>query len=133
MIFHTSYVGLYILQHGSIMISHTSYVGFYLYILQEFDNGKGHISVKDLRQVMTTLGDRMTDQEVDEMLLEADVKNGLIKISGISSNSFVLLDRMIFYATFNIFQLYHGVFWVCYKPVHPNNRNAFVFLSAKDG
>ncbi|XP_052765959.1 calmodulin-A-like [Mya arenaria] len=48
---------------------------------QVFDNGKGYISSGDLRDIMKTLGDRMTDEEIDEMLFEANVnKNGLINI-----------------------------------------------------
>ncbi|XP_052768140.1 calmodulin-A-like [Mya arenaria] len=45
-----------------------------------FDNGKGYISSDDLREIMKTLGDRMTDQEIDEMIFEAEVKDGLINI-----------------------------------------------------
>ncbi|WAR19737.1 CALM-like protein [Mya arenaria] len=49
--------------------------------LNVFDNGKGYISSGDLRDIMKTLGDRMTDEEIDEMLFEANVnKNGLINI-----------------------------------------------------
>ena len=48
-----------------------------------FDNGKGFIKASDLRDIMKTLGDKMTDEEVDEMLFEAAVnKHGLINIQG---------------------------------------------------
>lgn len=45
-----------------------------------FDKDKdGFISSKELHDVMTGLGERMTEDEVQEMLLEADAdKNGLI-------------------------------------------------------
>lgn len=33
----------------------------------------GFISAQELRHVMTNLGERLTDEEVDEMLREADV------------------------------------------------------------
>ena len=36
-------------------------------------NGDGYISASELRQVMTTLGEKLTDDEVYEMIREADV------------------------------------------------------------
>lgn len=36
-------------------------------------DGNGLISSNELRQVMTSLGDRLTDEEADEMIREADV------------------------------------------------------------
>ena len=36
-------------------------------------DGKGFISVADLRQMMSNLGEGMTDEEVDEMINDADV------------------------------------------------------------
>ena len=36
-------------------------------------NGDNLISAAELRHVMTTLGEKLTDQEVDEMIREADV------------------------------------------------------------
>lgn len=41
-----------------------------------FDKDKnGHISVDELRFVVTKLGDRLTDEEVEEMFANADVNN----------------------------------------------------------
>ncbi|KAL4237820.1 hypothetical protein ACF0H5_002532 [Mactra antiquata] len=45
-----------------------------------FDNGKGYIRASDLREIMRTLGDRMTDDEIDEMMFEAEIKDGMINI-----------------------------------------------------
>jgi calmodulin len=36
-------------------------------------DGNGHISAVELRTVMTTLGEKLTDDEVDEMIHEADL------------------------------------------------------------
>ena len=52
-----------------------------------FDNGKGYIKADDLREIMKTLGDRMTDEEIDEMMFEADAHNGMINIQGITTCS----------------------------------------------
>ena len=62
--------------------------------LQVFDNGKGYISIQDLRSIMTTLGDRMTHAEVDEMLSEAEIKNGYIKISGALALCLIVLKLL---------------------------------------
>lgn len=35
-------------------------------------DGNGFISAADLRHIMTNLGEKLTDEEVDEMLAEAD-------------------------------------------------------------
>lgn len=46
-------------------------------ILQAFSvfdkDGKGYVSASELRHVMTNLGEKLTDEEVDEMVKEADV------------------------------------------------------------
>ena len=36
-------------------------------------NGNGFISAEELKYVMTNLGERLTDEEVDEMMREADI------------------------------------------------------------
>lgn len=36
-------------------------------------DGNGYISAAELRHVMTNLGEKLTDEEVDEMIREADV------------------------------------------------------------
>ena len=41
---------------------------------QAFDkDGNGFISAAELRHVMTTLGEKLTDEEVDELIKEADM------------------------------------------------------------
>ena len=39
-------------------------------------DGNGFISAAELRHVMTNLGEKLTDEEVDEMIREADVDGG---------------------------------------------------------
>ena len=47
-------------------------------------NGDGRISVEELRHVMVNLGDPLTDEEVDEMMREADKDNdGYVDYEGI--------------------------------------------------
>jgi len=42
-------------------------------------DGNGTISAAELRHVMTNLGEKLTDEEVDEMIREADVNgDGII-------------------------------------------------------
>lgn len=42
--------------------------------MQVFDkDGNGFISAAELRHIMTNLGEKLTDEEVDEMIREADV------------------------------------------------------------
>ena len=36
-------------------------------------DGNGYISAAELRHIMTNLGEKLTDEEVDEMIREADV------------------------------------------------------------
>ena len=39
-----------------------------------FDNdGNGYVSAAELRHVMTNVGEKLTDEEVDEMIREADI------------------------------------------------------------
>ena len=36
-------------------------------------DGNGTLSTKELRHIMTTIGDKLTDEEVDQMIEEADI------------------------------------------------------------
>ena len=41
---------------------------------QAFDkDGNGFISAAEVRHIMTTLGEKLTDEEVDELIREADM------------------------------------------------------------
>ncbi|CAF5166489.1 unnamed protein product, partial [Rotaria magnacalcarata] len=36
-------------------------------------NNDGYIETKDLREIMTNLGEKITDEDIDEMMREADI------------------------------------------------------------
>lgn len=49
-------------------------------------DGNGFISAAELRHVMTNLGEKLTDEEVDEMIREADIDgDGQVNYEGTSS------------------------------------------------
>ena len=52
--------------------------------MQVFDKDKdGYISAGELRYVMTNLGEKLTDEEVQEMIKEADLDgDGLVNYNG---------------------------------------------------
>lgn len=46
-------------------------------------NGDGFISASELRHVMTNLGEKLTDEEVEDMIREADLDgDGLVNYDG---------------------------------------------------
>lgn len=46
-------------------------------------NGDGYISAPELRLVMTNLGEKLTDEEVDDMIKEADLDgDGVVSYNG---------------------------------------------------
>ncbi len=55
-----------------------------MYYLKVFDkDGNGFISAAELRHVMTNLGEKLTDEEVDEMIKEADLDgDGMVNYEG---------------------------------------------------
>lgn len=53
-------------------------------------DGNGFISAAELRHVMTNLGEKLTDEEVDEMIREADIDgDGQVNYEG----GFKVLER----------------------------------------
>lgn len=47
-------------------------------------DGNGYISAAELRHVMTNLGEKLTDEEVDEMIREADIDgDGQVNYEGL--------------------------------------------------
>lgn len=53
-------------------------------------DGEGSISMSDLRHVMTNLGEKLTDEEIEEMMREADVDSTDQQI-----NYFAFVKRMM--------------------------------------
>ena len=53
-------------------------------MIQVFDkDGNGYISASELRHVLTNLGEKLSEEEVDEMMKEADIdEDGQIKYEG---------------------------------------------------
>lgn len=55
-------------------------------------DGNGFISAAELRHVMTCIGEKLTDEEVDDMLQEADVDgDGVVNYQG---NTTVHMDAL---------------------------------------
>lgn len=54
-------------------------------------DGNGFISAAELRHVMTNLGEKLTDEEVDEMIREADIDgDGQVNYEGMFNFDFIL-------------------------------------------
>ena len=53
-------------------------------------NGDGFITATELRLVMSSLGENLTDSDVEEMFAEADVnKDGRIDYEGLGFNTYI--------------------------------------------
>lgn len=74
--------------------------------LQVFDrDNNGFISAAELRHVMTSIGEKLTDDEVDEMIREAD-QDGDGRIDCMTETTLLSLDpQLILQQTMNLSSL----------------------------
>lgn len=64
---------------------------------QVFDKDMtGFIGVGQLKYILTNLGEKMTEDEVDELLKAVDTSSGQVNYTGESSSAFGLLHRLTF-------------------------------------
>ena len=65
-------------------------------VFKVFDNdGNGYITAAELRHVMTNLEEKLTDEEIDEMINEADIDgDGQISYNEFVSVNVVLVGRV---------------------------------------
>lgn len=86
-------------------------------------DGNGFISAAELRHVMTNLGEKLTDEEVDEMIREADIDgDGQVNYEGQyitqEKNEFFFISLCVgFSMSINLrFVLEWFVFFFCVRP-----------------
>lgn len=73
-------------------------------------DGNGYISAAELRHVMTNLGEKLTDEEVDEMIREADIDgDGQVNYEG---------EICFLFASFllPLMKMYHNIHLKMLKP-----------------
>ena len=70
-------------------------------------DGNGFISAAELRHVMTNLGEKLTDEEVDEMIREADIDgDGQVNYEGKLITPFCFITSTISKIASNLFVLF---------------------------
>lgn len=75
-------------------------------------DGNGFISAAELRHVMTNLGEKLTDEEVDEMIREADIDgDGQVNYEGIKKNTHTQISNTMgtFYLSIYILFLFKNI------------------------
>lgn len=67
-----------------LFVNEENFIFFFLVFRRVFDkNNDGLISSSELRHVMTNLGEKLSEAEVDDMIKEADMDgDGLVNYSG---------------------------------------------------
>ena len=59
--------------------------------------GTGRVSVAELREVLTSLGEKLTEDEVEELFSEGEIGNAALRTSHVQSSSLLDSDGMICY------------------------------------
>ena len=68
--------------HSALTHEKTNFLKFLLFSIFDKDDD-GYIPVQEMRQILQSLGDKMTDQELDEMMETADSDHdGFINYEG---------------------------------------------------
>jgi len=77
-------------------------------------DGNGYISAAELRHVMKNLGEKLTDEEVDEMIREADIDGdgqvnyeGNVFIKNNQLNTFMMTCKLGLNAIFSCYKFGH--------------------------
>ena len=79
-------LGIKLLQLKNEGFSYVLYMNYIFFSIFDKDDD-GFISVEELRNIMKNLGDKMSDEELDEMIDLADPNHeGLVNYLGMSSN-----------------------------------------------
>lgn len=82
-------------------------------------DGNGFISAAELRHVMTNLGEKLTDEEVDEMIREADIDgDGQVNYEG--NNNIINNTKICLY--------FNGLFFIDEFMIEFIHRNLFYNL-----
>jgi EF-hand domain pair len=96
-------------------------------------DGNGFISAAELRHVMTNLGEKLTDEEVDEMIREADIDGdgqvnyegqSLLRLLSEMALSRSLIAAAIFMRLFNcvLADVYYCFFWCMHGTAQDTSR-----------
>ena len=77
-------------------------------------DGNGYISAAELRHVMTNLGEKLTDEEVDEMIREADIDgDGQVNYEGVYTYTSLLYVDTYVHSMQSILHYLMHISYIC--------------------